>query len=410
MKYPRPLKNKILQSLKVSPVTLLVGPRQSGKTTLIKEIAQEVGMDYITFDTLKQLSAAQEDPEGFVRALKKPVVLDEIQRALEITLPIKQLIDEKRIPGFFGLTGSANPLTSPALNDSLAGRMFILNMWPLSRGEILQKPSNFLELAFDPHVEFSPAPRWEKEEIVDVLSMGGYPDAILLEASLRDLWFDNLLTTIIERDVKDIGDIARPRDLVKLLNILAARPSNLLNLSELSRVASIPYSTLNHYMALLEALFLIVRLPAWHVHRTKRLIKMPKLHFCDTGLLINQLRIAKEMILTNGRLLGYLLENFVFLELKKLASWSLLPIDLYHFRTQTGDEVDLVLKNRAGQIVGVEIKASETISPEDWKGIDILEKEVEDKMVRGIILYPGSEVVRFRHNRIALPLTTLWKD
>lgn len=407
-KHPRYLKDKLLQAFKVSPVTLLVGPRQSGKTTLMKEIAVELGMRYITFDTLTQLMAAQNDPEGFVKALTKPVILDEIQRALEITLPIKQHIDEERIPGFFGLTGSANPLATPALNDSLAGRMFILNMWPLSMSEMHKTESRFLDLAFDPAAEFSASSSWKKEQMIETFAAGGYPDAIHLEPLTRDLWYDNLLTTIIERDVKDIEDIARPRDLAKILSILATRTSNLLNVSELSRASSIPYTTLTHYMALLEALFLVVRLPAWHHHRTKRLIKMPKLHFCDTGLLINQLRVGKELILENGRLLGSILENFVFLELKKLSSWAPQPIELYHFRTQTGAEVDLVLEDRAGRVVGIEIKASETISPEDWKGLSILEEEVGDKLVRSIILYPGKEVIAPRKNRVALPMTTLW--
>ncbi len=408
MNYPRYLKDRLLQAFKVSPVTLLIGPRQSGKSTLMKEICEELGMQYITFDTLKQLMAAQDDPEGFIRALSKPVMIDEVQRVLEIALPIKLAVDEKRIPGFFGLTGSANPLVAPKLNDSLAGRMFILHMWPLSMCEIQRKQSRFLELAFNPSATFSEGVNWERDKMVEVFTEGGYPDAIHLDPLVRDLWYDNLLTTILERDVKDIADIARPRDLAKVLNILAARISNLLNISELSRTSSIPYSTLSHYMVLLEALFLIVRLPAWHLNRTKRLIKMPKLHFCDTGLLINQLRVGRELILENGRLLGFILENFIFLELKKLSSWSLHPIELYHFRTQTGAEVDIVLENRAGQVVGIEVKASETITAEDWQGLDVLGEEVGDKMVRGIILYPGKEVVAFRKDRLAIPLSTLW--
>jgi predicted AAA+ superfamily ATPase len=408
MIYPRYLKNRLLHAFKVSPVTLLIGPRQSGKTTLMKEVCKELGMQYITFDTLKQLMAAQDDPEGFVGALSKPVILDEIQRVPEIVLPIKLVVDEERIPGFFGLTGSANPLVAPKLNDSLAGRMFILHMWPLSMSEIHKKQSRFLKLVFDPAATFSEGADWGRDKMVEVFTAGGYPDAINLDPVTRDQWYDNLLTTILERDVKDITDIARPRDLAKILNILAARTSNLLNISELSRTSSIPYTTLNHYMALLEALFLVVRLPAWHMNRTKRLIKMPKLHFCDTGLLVNQLRIGREFILENGRLLGFLLENFIFLELKKLSSWALHPIELYHFRTQTGAEVDIILEDRAGRVVGIEVKASETISLDDWKGMDVLGEEVGDKMVRGIILYLGKEVVAFRKDRLALPLSALW--
>jgi predicted AAA+ superfamily ATPase len=409
MKYPRYLKERLLQSFKVSPVTLLIGPRQCGKTTLMKEIVKETGMQYLTFDTLKQLMAAQDDPEGFVQGLTKPVVIDEVQRVPEIGLPLKLAVDENRVPGFFGLTGSANPLVAPNLNDSLAGRMFILHLWPLSMSEMHDTKSDFLERIFDPAATFSENPSWDRKSMVDSFTLGGYPDAIVLDSVTRDQWFDNLLTTILERDVKDIADIARPRDLAKILNILAARTSNLLNMADLSRVSSIPYTTLHQYMAILEALFLVIRLPAWHQNRTKRLTKMPKIHFGDTGLLINQLRVGRQLILENGRLFGSILENFVFLELKKLISWSLHPLEMYHYHTQTGTEVDIILENREGQIVGIEIKGSESLSAEDLKGLNALQEDVGDKMIRGIIFYPGKEVVAFRKDCIAIPLSTLWE-
>jgi uncharacterized protein len=409
MECPRYLKSSLLQAFKVSPVTLLVGPRQTGKTTLMREIAEELGMHYLTFDTLKQLVAAQDDPEGFIAGLETPIIIDEVQRVPEIALPIKLRIDLNRVAGSFGLTGSANPLVAPKLNDSLAGRMFILHMWPLSMGEIQSKQSRFLELAFDPTAKFSVKSPCSRKEVIEILLKGGYPDALVLDAAMRDQWYDNLLTTILERDVQDITHLTRPRDVAKLLTILATRSANLLNLSEISRIAAIPYTTLNQYMVILESLFLIVRQPAWHRNRTKRLIKMPKLYFGDTGLLINQMRIGREAIVEDGRLLGSILENFVFMELKKLSSWSLDKVDLYHFRTETGSEVDIVLENRAGQVVGIEVKSSETISPDDWKGLHVLEDEVGGKMVRGIILYLGKEIVALGNNRIALPISALWE-
>lgn len=409
MKYPRFLKENILRAFKSVPIVLLIGPRQVGKTTLMREIGEALGMEYITFDTLKQLAAAQEDPEGFVAALRRPVIIDEVQRVPQIALPLKLAVDRERVAGSFGLTGSANPLVAPKLNDSLAGRMFILRMWPLSFGEIQQQKSSFLEQVFDPKATFSKGTSWNRKDLLDLFAGGGYPDALTLEGEVRDLWYDNLLTTILERDVQDLANIARPRDMAKLLHILALRSANLINLSELSRVASIPYTTLNHYMVLLEALFLVVRQPAWHTNRTKRLIKMPKLYFGDTGLLVNQLRMGREAILENGRVLGALLENFVFLEIKKMSTWAPSSIELYHYRTQTGSEVDLVLENREGQVVGIEVKASESLSAEDWKGIESLSEEVGEKMVRGVILYPGEEVVAFRKDRLALPLSTLWR-
>ncbi len=409
MNYPRYLKYRLLQAFKVSPVVLLIGPRQSGKTTLMKDIVNELGMRYLTFDTLKQLAAAQEDPEGFVTGLETPIILDEVQRVPEIALPIKLRVDEHRVPGSFGLTGSANPLVAPKLNDSLAGRMFILHMWPLSMSEIMRKKPHFLETAFNLEMRFSEKSSYNRKELVEMILKGGYPDVLALDVLVRDEWYDNLLMTILERDVNDIAHLQRPRDLAKLLAILATRSASLLNLSEVSRSAAIPYSTLNQYMAILESLFLIIRQPPWHRNRTKRLVKMPKLYFGDTGLLINQLRVDKGAIVDDGRLLGSILENFVLMELKKLTSWSAEKIDLYHFRTDTGHEVDIVLENRAGQIVGIEVKASETISPDDWKGLSVLESEMEDKLIRSIIFYLGKEVVALGKNRLALPLSALWE-
>src|SRR3569832_1104541 len=166
MKYPRYLRDNLLQTKKISPVTLLIGPRQCGKTTLIKMIGQDLGMNYVTFDTLSQLMAAQDDPEGFIRGLSTPVIIDEIPRVPEIALPIKLMVDEDRKAGVFGLTGSANPLVAPKLNDSLAGRMFVLPMWPLSMSEMEQKRSRFLELIFDRNAQFSETGGWDRQTMI----------------------------------------------------------------------------------------------------------------------------------------------------------------------------------------------------------------------------------------------------
>jgi uncharacterized protein len=410
MQYPRYLKTNILDALKISPVVLLIGARQVGKTTLMKTVGEELGMNYVTLDTLSQLAAAQEDPEGFINGITKPVIIDEVQRHTQLALPIKASVDQSHSPGLFGLTGSANPLIAPKLNDSLAGRMFILHMWPLAMCEIQQKPSQFLKKVLDQEAAFSNTTYFSRKDLIDIFAAGGYPSALSLEPLMRSRWYDNLLTTILERDIKDISNLTRPHDIAKLLNILSTRTSNLLNISELSRTSMIPYTTLTAYMVLLESLFLIIRQPAWHLHRSKRLIKMPKIYFGDVGLLINQMRIGNNLILENGRLFGAILENFVFLELKKLISWNPLPIDLYHYRTQTGSEVDLILETREGQIIGIEVKASETLSKDDWKGLEVLNQELGDKMTRQIILYLGKEVIYFQKNRLALPLSTLWES
>ncbi len=409
MNIKRNLLKKLLKSLESSPVVLLTGARQVGKTTLMKEVGEHHHFKYITFDDLTMLGAAQQDPVGFISGQPKPLIIDEIQRVPEITLPIKLDVDTHNENGRYALTGSANPLVVPKLNDSLAGRMIILNLWPLSRGELLGRCESFLDTVFGEQWHMpSVYETLNQRSLINLLIMGGYPRMQGLDETMRHEWCNSHLMTILERDAPDIANIKRLKELPLVMKLLAMRASNLLNVSEVSLLAGIPNSTLTTYLHILEALFLIIRQPSWHTNRSKRLTKMPKIYLSDSGLLSYLLGADHNLLEKNGVLLGQVLENFVVQEIRKQATWSMQRVSLYHFRTQAGQEVDLLLENARGHVVGIEIKSSMTVRPGDFKGLYALAEEAGDLFVRGFVVYLGSEVVPFGNNMFALPISALW--
>ncbi len=409
MEYKRNLMDLIQMALEASPILLLTGARQTGKTTIIRDLAEAKGFKYISFDDLNFLAAARQDPMGFLNNLPRPLILDEIQRVPEIALAIKYDVDKSNLLGQFALTGSANPLMLPKLNDSLAGRMMILNLWPLSKGELLNHKETFLDTIFQKNWKPSASYEiWTHDDMLNSLITGGYPRVQKMKPAMRQEWFNSYLTTILERDVQDISNISRVKELPILMQLLANRTSNLLNVADVSTAARIPYATLTSYLSILEALFLIIRQPAWYVNRNKRLTKSPKIYLTDTGVLSYLLGATQETLVRNTTLLGQILENFIVQEVRKQTTWSQFRVKLFHFRTQSGTEVDLVLEDMAGNIVGIEIKSSSTIRSDDFKGLKVLAEEAQKSFVRGIILYPGTEAVAFEHNMIALPISALW--
>jgi len=407
MTYPRYLKNKILNGLRESPVVLLTGGRQTGKTTLMKELALSEHFEFITLDNLRYLNSARQDPMGFLEQFPAPLMIDEVQRAPELSLPIKLKVDESRASGMYALTGSSNPLVAPRLNDSLAGRMYIYHLWPLSQVEINHKNSSFLKVLFDQ--DWSPETylRIDKQELMQMLLKGGYPSVQGLKPDSAEEWFNNHLRTLLERDVQDLANIRKLDELPKLIQLLAHRSSALMNISDLSRTSGISHTTLSFYLTLLEALFLIIRQPAWHKNVTKRMTKSAKNYLVDTGMMAYLIGADEKRLLNFPSIFGMLLETFVVIEIEKLISFGLLRLQSYHYRTASGVEVDLILENRAGEIVGIEIKSSETVRSDDFKGLRHLQAEMGDSFIRGIVLYPGNDVIPFGEGLYALPLAAL---
>uniref|UniRef100_I2Q4F0 Putative ATPase (AAA+ superfamily) n=1 Tax=Desulfovibrio sp. U5L TaxID=596152 RepID=I2Q4F0_9BACT len=408
----RTIFTQLMEALADTPVIFLRGARQTGKTTLVKQLAEEAAGEensrqYISLDSATALAGALDDPTGFLQGLKKPVIIDEAQRASALMLAIKEDVDRERQAGRYLLTGSANILTLPGLADSLAGRMEVLTLYPFSQGEITGTQEDFIRSLFQKNF---PSPKagaasLSKEALLEAIVLGGYPEVLSRATSRRRAaWFDSYITTLVERDIRDIANIQDISGLIRLLRLLGARSGTLHNQAELSRSVGMPGSTLGRYIPLLEALFLIWFLPAWSSNLSKRLVKSPKLHVCDSGLACHLCGADAERLADDSTLAGRLLESFVAGELLKQSSWTEHPVSLYHYRSQSGEEVDVVLEDRAGHVVAVEVKLAASVALHDIKGLASLRNALGDHFVRGVIVYTGQEVIPMGDRIFAIPI------
>lgn len=410
--FPRHIDPPIRRALADTPVVLINGARQSGKSTLTQSVADALRFRYLTLDDRVILAAARNDPTGFVAGLSGPVVIDEIQRAPELFLDIKAAVDRDRKPGRFLLTGSANVLLLPQLADSLAGRMEILQLWPLSGGEIAGDAGwNRAEWLFDGEIASCTLPPCERETLIGTLLSGGFPEAVARSgAKRRAAWFESYLQTVLQRDVRELANLEQLTEVPHLLQLLATRSASLLNQAELSRATRLTQTTLKRYLALLETLFLVVRIPAWARNPGKRLVKSPKVFLPDTGLLAWLMDYSQEKLAALPGLPGHLVETFVACELLKHLAFSERGLSLWHYRTPADIEVDFVLEDRLGRLTGIEVKASASIDGADFKGLRHLQETEPETFQRGIVLYAGREVVPFSERLFAVPLSLWWAN
>ena len=408
--YRRFLSETIQSGLSDTPVVFIRGARQTGKTTLAKEIiSSEHNANYITLDSAAVLSAASTDPTGFISGLKKPAVIDEVQRVPELILAIKEDVDRNRTPGRYLLTGSANILTIPKVADSLAGRMEIATLWPLSRGELAGVKESFITKVFKGRIDELAFSKFSIEDLVDMIITGGYPEPVQRASfERRASWFDSYLTTIIERDIRSLANIHDISLVPRLLKLLSARAGGLRDNAELARSAGIPNTSLVRYMSLLEGIFLVYPVPAWSSNFGKRLVRSPKIFFTDTGVASHLLGIDAERLATDRTLTGKLFENFVSSELFKQAAWSGIRLKIYHFRAHTGQEVDFVLEDSSGRIAGIEVKLSASIAAKHFAGLRELKRLAGDSFTAGIVIYTGDQAIAFGNDLFAVPATALW--
>jgi predicted AAA+ superfamily ATPase len=337
------------------------------------------------------------------------IVIDEVQKASALFPAIKRAVDRDRSPGRFLLTGSANVLMLPKISESLAGRMEIVTLHPLSRGEMAGRKERFIEAAFTSDQMQLSFRRSEENDLSEILSKGGFPEASARKSfARRRAWFSAYVTAILQRDVRDLANIEGLTDMPRLLSVLASRSGGLMNMSELSRTLGIPHTTLKRYLSLMEATFLLMPLRAWSANIGKRLIKAPKIFLTDSGLAAHLSGFNPGAKEPDSIFTGALLECFVLSELRKQATWSSFFVRLYHYRTTTGREVDFVLEDDAGRLVAVEVKAAHRVGRKDFSGIVSFAETVPDRFVRGMVLYAGSEAVSFGPNLSAVPLNALW--
>lgn len=405
----RLIEPRVRAALKDTRVVFVVGPRQAGKTTLVRRFVSNA-RPFLSFDDAATREAASADPSGFVRGLRG-AVLDEIQRVPEVLLAIKESVDSHDAPGRFLLTGSTNVLTLPQVADSLAGRVEVISLLPFAQAEIRRTEGQLLDRLFDE--ERLPAIRDAVvgDELVELIVAGGYPEALRRSSpARRAAWLEDYAALVLDRDVRDIANIDQYHRLPQLLQVLAAHAGQLVNHSSYGAALGLSSVTAQKYVAILDRLFFTRLLPPWTSNQLGRLTKTPKLHFVDTGLLSVMRGVDASQLRRNRLLLGPLLENFVVSEFFKLAAWAEHRVSFSHFRTKDKEEVDLVLEDRQGRIVGIEVKASATVRADDFRGLRQLQAAVGERFVKGLVLCDHNRLIPFGEKLFAAPVSLLWQS
>ncbi len=406
---PRLVEPRLVEALGDTPVVLIHGPRQCGKTTLAQAVGGPRGYAYFSFDDDVVRGAAEADPVGFVSDLPDRAILDEVQRVPGLFTALKTAVDQDRRPGRFLLTGSANVLFLPRLADSLAGRMEIIRLFPFAQCEIERREPRFLDALFGAGFR---AHRIERlgRRLAERIVAGGYPAALArANPRRRKAWYRDYVETMVQRDVRELARIASLDALPRLLTLAAAQTARLLNVTDLAAPFQLSRPTIRAYVTLLERIFLVDELPPWHTNRLSRLVKTPKLHLGDTGMASTLLGMDAEALYKDRRTLGQLLETFVYQELRRQASGHEDEIRFHHFRDKDGYEVDLVLERGGHQVGGVEVKAAATVTGADFAGLRKLAAAAGSDFARGVVLYDGETAASFGDRLYAVPISTLWE-
>jgi uncharacterized protein len=406
---PRHAEQQVRAALQDTRVVLINGARQCGKSTLVQVVGAALDAQWRNLDRSVVRNAAMSDPTEFV-ASGQPMVIDEVQRVPELLLAIKESVDADPRPGRFLLTGSARLLGLRGLPDAMPGRMETIELWPLSQGEIDDAPDGFIDAVFAK----GPQLRHESEESRDGYAArvvrGGFPEAVARhDQRRRARFFDSYLADLINRDVIQLSEIERGAEMRALTRLLAARSGQLAVTATMGSALGLSRNTVARYLSLLEEIFLIKRIPAWSRNLSARAIGTPKVAMVDSGIAANLLDASIERLLQPGAPWGPLLEGFVLMELSRQLTWSDQRAELYHYRTKDKVEVDAVLENRQGRVVGIEVKAGSTVRQEDFRGLRHLADRLGDDFIVGLVLYTGSQTLPFGPLLRAMPISALWQ-
>lgn len=397
---------QLLAALSDRPSVFISGARQVGKSTLALHLSKTSHpADYFTFDDLAVYSQAKSDPAGFIAGIQGNVIFDEIQRVPELFYAIKSAIDRDRTPGRFLLTGSANIMVLPELSDALVGRVEIIPLGPLAMSEILGTKHDVVDQLFSSEPLGAPSSFIKEHDLIAWMTAGGYPEIQTIQPGRKTAWFDAYLSTIIQRDLRDLSNIQGLAELPRLLRILAGQTGQLINFAGLSRSTGIEQKTLKRYLTLLQGLFIIHFLPAWFPNIGKRMIKTPKLYFHDTGI---QIHLQGQSLSRQSDHLGHVLENFILTELMKQISWSTAKPGIFYYRTAGGSEVDIILEHPDGRIVAIEVKSRTTLKPEAATPMKHLRDQIGQKFHRGIVLYLGEQVIPIDQRIHAVPVSAIF--
>lgn len=406
--YPRFIQAKAEEALQDTPVVCLLGPRQVGKSTLCQQLAPK--RSYLTLDDHATLAVAKGDPTGFIQSLQEYVTLDEVQRAPELLLAIKAEVDRNRKPGRFLLTGSANLLLLPKVKESLAGRIEILHLHPLTESEKQKRKPNFLQKLTAQQLR--PSITHTQQELAGLaerICRGGYPEPSTRPPNRARQWFKQYLQTIIKNDVHNVANIRDEDELYRLAELLALRTGNLLNTNSIATDLKMRRETTDKYISILEHLFLVYRLPAWHNNHAKRLIKAPKLHLVDSGLAATLNNLKAEQWHNFSTNFGPILESFVIQQIRAQAEWLDEPLQLSHYRDKDQTEVDLVVE-QGRDVYGIEVKKAVSIQEKDGEGLKRLAHQAGKHFKGGVLFYCGNNALPLKTEHcLAAPINWLWR-
>jgi uncharacterized protein len=409
----RGIERELRDILSVSRAAAIVGPRQAGKSTLAKQL-QTAGVvpNYFSLDDEALRAAAHADPDGFALSLARPAVIDEIQRAPQLMLAIKQILDRDQTPGQFLLTGSADLVTARVVADALPGRVEYVNLWPLAQAEISGRRDSIIDALLNespPQINSAPKGRAASAEVV---LAGGYPDARTREERQRTRYFRSYVQSILGRDLPEIGEVrSDPSKLEQLLRLLAARTSGMVNYAALGRELALDDKTVKAHTELLRQLFLVHRLRPFSTNLGSRQVKTPKLLLSDTGMAaaLIGVDVSRYSAPDQGSIAGMLFETFVLMELVKQATWSATAVELFFYRDTDKREVDLVIESPSGEVVGIEAKSAATATASDARGLRLLRDKLGARFKAGIIVYSGEHTLPIDQRIWAIPISGLWQ-
>lgn len=405
---PRHAAAEVKRALTDTRVVMINGARQVGKSTLAEQVLRgNRRARLLTLDDEPVLAAARADPVSFVRH-DGTLLIDEVQRVPDLFLSIKAAVDRDTRPGRFLLTGSAQILALPRLSDSLAGRMEIIELWPFSQGELRRHRERFIDELLAGGHGLRMTGSLDKREYLEVAVAGGYPEAVARRPDRRARWFESYMKTLIQRDIKDLAEIERLRDIPRILRLVAARTANVINIESLAAHSKVPPTTLRRYLTLLETAFLVHEVPAWSNNKTTRVIRSPKIFIIDSGLAAHLLGETAIALARPTGSAGQILETFVVMELRRQLGWSGERATLHHLRTKEHVEVDAVIEAADGRVAGVEVKAGASVSAADFAGLRYLANKAGSAFVAGVVLYTGAEPLSFGTDLYAVPVSAIW--
>ncbi|MGH8905751.1 MAG: ATP-binding protein [Egibacteraceae bacterium] len=406
---PRSIASSVVTALADTPAVVVNGPRQSGKTTLIRGLRYPGSVEIVTLDDPAARAAAAFDPRAFVERVADTLAIDEAQLEPRLFRAIKATVDADRRPGRFLLTGSSRLLAAPDMADALVGRVEIIELWPFAERELAAPAGpSFIDIVFDQPAALLRGRTMTRGDVIERALRGGFPEAIKRQPARRGAWFGSYVRTLTERVIRDVADLQRPSEMPRLLRLCAARTGTELNTTALANELAIPARTVSGYLAHLTSAFMIWLVPAWSTNLSAKVVRRPKLMLTDSGLAAHLQGVTAQRLEHPDGPLGPLMETFVATELLRQLSWSTTRAALFHFRDRSGIEVDLLLEHPDGRVVGIEVKATGTPRTDHLRGLRFLADRLGDRFTYGCLLTTAPEATPFGGKLAALPISALW--